>query len=180
MQNEEIQLKVNAIHRMKIVILDIGPDDTVNKLCPYLDHLIQTEDDEILFAIAEELGKVYTLVHDKTTFLPLLEKLAMQAETVVREQASTSLNLICKSLSDDQVQNVYSQLVLRLANGEWFHSRQSSVHLFEHCYQRSGHQKDKLRKKFIELCNEDQQMIRRTCASKIGTYATVLDRQQVL
>ena len=43
------------------------------------DHVIElivSEDDEVLFAIAEELGKVYTLINDKTVFLPLLEDLA--------------------------------------------------------------------------------------------------------
>ena len=32
----------------------------------------------------------------------------------------------------------------------------------------SDEQKEKLRKKFIELCNEDTPMIRRACASKLG------------
>jgi hypothetical protein len=39
----------------------------------------------VLFAIAEELGKVYTLISDKTVFLDLLEQLARQDETVVRD-----------------------------------------------------------------------------------------------
>jgi hypothetical protein len=60
--------------------------------------LIEKEDDEVLFAIAEELGKVwydYSIVYlifnrellpDKTQFLGLLEVLARADETVVREQ----------------------------------------------------------------------------------------------
>jgi hypothetical protein len=39
-------------------------------------ELIKTEDDEVLFAIAEELGKVFRLINDKTVFLGLLESLA--------------------------------------------------------------------------------------------------------
>jgi len=39
----------------------------------------------VLFAIAEELGKIWELHPDKTTYLPLLEKLAKSDETVVRE-----------------------------------------------------------------------------------------------
>jgi hypothetical protein len=38
--------------------------------------LIKTEDDEVLFAVAEELGNVFPLIPDKTVFLPLLESLA--------------------------------------------------------------------------------------------------------
>ena len=82
---EEIHIKVNAIHRMKTVICSIGEDDTITHLIPYLGELIKTEDDEVLFAIAEELGQNFLLMTDKTVFLSLLEELARQDETVVRE-----------------------------------------------------------------------------------------------
>jgi hypothetical protein len=36
MQTEEIHLKVNAIHRLKIVILSIGPEQVGSQLIPYL------------------------------------------------------------------------------------------------------------------------------------------------
>jgi len=85
MQNEEVHIKVNAIHRLKTVILSIGKEDTLAQLIPYIDDLIKVEDDEVLFAIAEELGKIFVLIDDKTVFLPQLETLAKQDETVVRE-----------------------------------------------------------------------------------------------
>jgi len=37
MTNEEIHLKVNAIHRLKTVIMSIGQEETINQLIPYLD-----------------------------------------------------------------------------------------------------------------------------------------------
>jgi serine/threonine-protein phosphatase 2A regulatory subunit A len=37
MQTDEIHLRVNAIHRMKTVILSIGVQHTVNDLIPYLE-----------------------------------------------------------------------------------------------------------------------------------------------
>jgi hypothetical protein len=97
MSTEEIHLKVNAIHRLKIVVLCLGQADSVSQLLPYLDckylnlkcqlclALVNQEDDEVLFAIAEELGKIWELHNDKTVYLPLLEKLAKSDETVVRE-----------------------------------------------------------------------------------------------
>jgi len=63
-------------------------------------------------------------------------------------------------------------MVVRLAQGDWFTGRVSSCALFFPCYSRSNAQKDKLRKKFLELCNEDTPMIRRACASKLGIFAT--------
>lgn len=49
----------------------------------------------MLFAIAEELGDCFEYANDKTIFLPLLETLAKQDETVVREQATKSLTKTC-------------------------------------------------------------------------------------
>ena len=51
---------------------------------PYLYQLADTEDDEVLFAIAEEVGQVFHLLPDKTSFLEILELLARSSETVVR------------------------------------------------------------------------------------------------
>ena len=82
---EEIHLRVNAIHRLTTVILSIGESRTENELIPYLSELIKSEEDEVLFAIAEEIGKIFGLVNDKTLFIPCLEELASQSETVVRE-----------------------------------------------------------------------------------------------
>lgn len=57
MVNEEIHVKVNAIHRLRTVIkmLIINHDECA-ELIKYLDALIESEEDEVLFAIAEELG----------------------------------------------------------------------------------------------------------------------------
>lgn len=39
METEEIHLKVNAIHRLKTVIICIGTDETIKKLIPYLESI---------------------------------------------------------------------------------------------------------------------------------------------
>lgn len=117
---------------------------------------------------------------DKTTFLPLLESLAKVDETVVREQAVRSLTNICLDLSDAEMQNVFTPLVIRLAQAEWFTGRVSSVSLFYHAFPRANAQRDRLRKKFMELCQEDTPMIRRACAAKIGEFSTQLTQNDEL
>ena len=47
---EEIHLKVNAIHRMKTVILSIGPTETTNSLIPYLGSKSSNVIDNMNFA----------------------------------------------------------------------------------------------------------------------------------
>jgi serine/threonine-protein phosphatase 2A regulatory subunit A len=100
--------------------------------------LIASEDDEVLFAIAEEIGAVFDLLADKTVFLPLLEELSRSDETVVREQASKSLTIIVNKLQDTDVQNTFCPIVIKLAQSEWFTGRVSSCALFEPCYKRAG------------------------------------------
>jgi len=103
MQNEEIHIKVNAIHRMQTVICSIDNSAVTSELIPYLDALIEDQDDEVLFAVSEEIGKVFPLIPDKTVFLPTLERLAKHDETVVREQATDSLIKICGFLSESDI-----------------------------------------------------------------------------
>lgn len=61
---------------MKIVIYAIGNKRVSDELIPYLNELVMNEDDEVLFAIAEEIGRVFSELTDKTAFLPILEMLA--------------------------------------------------------------------------------------------------------
>lgn len=101
MQSEEINVKVHAIQdKLRLVILAIGKNDTVDKLIPYLADLVRFEDDEVLFAIAKQIANVFQMLDDKTAFLALLNQLAAQSETVVRDQATKTMNLICQQLSD--------------------------------------------------------------------------------
>lgn len=71
-------------------------------------------------------------------------------------------------------------MVIRLAQAEWFTGRVSSCALFYHAYSRSGAQKERLRKKFMELCQEDTPMIRRACAARLGQFSTQLEKQHVI
>ena len=139
-------------------------------------ELIEEEDDEVLFAIAEELGNIFSQISDKTAFIDPLETLCKQDETVVREAASKSLVKICETLNDSEIQTIFAPLVLNLAKSEWFTGRVSSCHLFAVCYTQSGSHQDRLRKQFIELCKEDTPMVRRACASKLGEFAVKLDK----
>ena len=112
--------------------------------------------------------------------MPLLERLAKCDETVVREQAIKSLTVISAELSDQEMQNVFCPLVIRLAQAEFFTGRVSSCGLFFHAYPRSNAQKERLRKKFMELCQEDTPMIRRACAARLGDFSTQLEKQHVI
>jgi hypothetical protein len=65
--------------------------------------MISVHEDEVLFAVAEEIGLIFDCIEDKTVFLPTLEALAKHDETVVREQSAKTLTKICKVLSDAEI-----------------------------------------------------------------------------
>lgn len=77
METDEVHLKVNAIHRLKTVIMSLDKEEVRSDLFTYINSLIDMECDEVLFAISEELGKsdIYSLC-DQSQLLEVLEKLA--------------------------------------------------------------------------------------------------------
>eukprot|EP01017_Pseudomicrothorax_dubius_P032861 TRINITY_DN4345_c0_g2_i2.p1 TRINITY_DN4345_c0_g2~~TRINITY_DN4345_c0_g2_i2.p1 ORF type:complete len:502 (+),score=145.33 TRINITY_DN4345_c0_g2_i2:123-1628(+) len=177
MENDDVAQRVNAMHRMRVVATLIGVDGIRTQLLPLVDTLIKKEDDEVLFAIAEELGNIAPLLgNGAAALLPFLENLASVEETVIRNAALRSLETTLPLLSDAEVVNTFAPLILRLASGEWFTSRVSAVNLIPSAYARSGNQKPVLKAKFIELCGEDTPMIRRAVAIRIGELATVVER----
>ena len=98
-------------------------------------------------------------------------------ETVVREQAVKSFVLLTESLSDNEMQNIFAPLLLKIGQNESFMCRVSCCSLIIPAYSRSGSIKEKLRKRFVDFCNEDSPMIRRAAASRIGKFASCIEKE---
>ncbi|CAD8100976.1 unnamed protein product [Paramecium primaurelia] len=182
MENEEVYLRVNAIHRVRIICTLIGIDQIKSQLIPYLDSLLNKDEDEVLFAMAEELGNIAEIIPNQSScLLNLLEKLTTFDETLVREQAVKSISIICQFLSDLEIVNVIVPMWLRLAqNDTYFTCRISAINLMSPIYARAGTQKDIMRLQFFELCKEEALMVRRAVASKIGEIAQYMEKSHVI
>jgi hypothetical protein len=95
------------------------------------------EEDEVLKALAEELGRFVDLIGGPAyahLLLPSLESIAAAEETVVREAAVASIGKISAVLSVHQVEESLVPLIKRLAAAEWFTSKSSACALFVHAY----------------------------------------------
>ncbi|CAK59059.1 unnamed protein product (macronuclear) [Paramecium tetraurelia] len=182
MENEELYLKVNAMHRVRVIATLLGTDKIKSVLLPYFETLMKKEDDEVLFAMAEELGYIAQIIPQQSIcLLPILEQLAGFDETVVREQAVKSIIIVCGFLGDNEISNTIVPLILKLASNEAnFTCRVSAVSLMCPMYARAGNQKEKLRQKFTELCSEETPMVRRAVATKIGEIAQYMDKNHVI
>ncbi|CAD8111812.1 unnamed protein product [Paramecium sonneborni] len=182
MENEEVYLRVNAMHRVRIICTLIGVENIRSQLIPYFDSLLDKEEDEVLFAMAEELGNIAELMPDQSKLLlNLLEKLVSFDETVVREQAVNSITVVCEYLSDPEIVNIIVPMWLRLAqNEDNFICKISAVSLMSSIYGRAGCQKENMRQEFAELCKEETLMVRRAVASKIGEIAQEMEKTYVI
>ena len=57
LDNDDIQIKVNAIHRFPVIMAVFTPDRIVSDFIPFIQKIIPNEEDEVLLAISEELPR---------------------------------------------------------------------------------------------------------------------------
>ena len=111
---EDVQLRLNAIHRISTIALVLGPDRTRDELIPFLQESVDDED-EVLLALAEELGKGFDEYVGGRKYahvlLGPLEMLAAVEETLVREKVRGSPARACAL---DVASSTYKRLIRRL------------------------------------------------------------------
>lgn len=69
MEIDETATRINAVHKLPIVATLMSADAIKNQLIPYLDNLTKKEDDEVVFAIAEEYTSIAYLQHNHRALL---------------------------------------------------------------------------------------------------------------
>ena len=193
LRSEDVQLRLNAIHRISTIALALGHERAREELIPFLQDSVDDED-EVLLALAEELGRDFeeylggpeyahlllgplenlsaveeTLVRDKASLI--IEQICWHAFSHMRKrvQAAESITKISATLSQSQVEQNYIPLVQRLSRGEWFTSRTSACALYHPVYDKIAPQiQDDLRRGFASLGSDDTPMVRRAAAKWLG------------
>uniref|UniRef100_A0A336M5T6 Protein phosphatase PP2A regulatory subunit A n=1 Tax=Culicoides sonorensis TaxID=179676 RepID=A0A336M5T6_CULSO len=178
LKNEDIQLRLNSIKKLSTIALALGEERTRTELIPFLTESIYDED-EVLLALAEQLGNFTSLVGGPEFamyLIPPLESLANIEETVVRDKAVESLRTVASQHSAADLEMHVVPMLARLVHGDWFTSRTSACGLFSVCYPRvSAEVKADLRSNFRQLCQDDTPMVRRAAAGKLGEFAKVVE-----
>ena len=143
LDNDDIQIKVNAIHRFPVIMAVFTPDRIVSDFIPFIQKIIPNEEDEVLLAISEELPHFKTYLDSKKIMntLPLFQALLGCEETVVRESTVEGLRKLIPSLTDDQVQSEVIPMILNIANMEAFQWKVSACYLVRICYSKLGKKK---------------------------------------
>uniref|UniRef100_A0A8C7T290 Protein phosphatase 2 scaffold subunit Abeta n=1 Tax=Oncorhynchus mykiss TaxID=8022 RepID=A0A8C7T290_ONCMY len=114
LRNEDVQLRLNSIKKLSTIALALGVERTRTELLPFLTDTIYDED-EVLLALAEQLGNFTMLVGGPEyvhCLLPPLESLATVEETVVRDKAVESLRKISQEHSPVDLEVHFEPLTL--------------------------------------------------------------------
>jgi hypothetical protein len=94
LRSEDVQLRLNAIRRVSTIALALGPDRAREELIPFLQDSVDDED-EVLLALADELGKNFEeYIGGKEyahVLLGPLENLSAVEETLVRDKVRINL-----------------------------------------------------------------------------------------
>ncbi|MBA0834718.1 hypothetical protein Goarm_007045, partial [Gossypium armourianum] len=178
LKNDDIQLRLNSIRRLSTIARALGEERTRKELIPFLSEN-NDDDDEVLLAMAEELGVFIPYVggveHARVLLAPL-ETLCTVEETCVRDKAVKSLCRIGSQMKENDLVDWFVPLVKRLAAGEWFTARVSACGLFHIAYPSAPEMlKTELRSIYSQLCQDDMPMVRRSAASNLGKFAATVE-----
>ncbi|KAM7268387.1 hypothetical protein ACFE04_010553 [Oxalis oulophora] len=178
LKNEDIQLRLNSIRRLSTIARALGEERTRKELIPFLSEN-NDDDDEVLLAMAEELGVFIPYVggvEHANVLLPPLETLCTVEETCVRDKSVESLCRIGSQMREQDLVDYFIPLVKRLAAGEWFTARVSSCGLFHIAYPCAPEGlKTELRTIYSQLCQDDMPMVRRSAATNLGKFAATVE-----
>ena len=171
LRHEDVQTRLNSVQHLEQVALALGPLRTRNELIPYLMECAD-ENDTVLAATAEKLGKMMDLVGGTDfchSLIKPLEDLLGIDESSVREKATSSLRQIITTLPSRQVEEHCLPLVFRLATNDWFVARSTACTLIPQVAHRIY--TDELLRVFLELCSDDTPMVRRSAMSSLAQFA---------
>jgi len=186
LKDENVEIQLDAIHSLSTIAIALGPQRTASELFNTLEQYCfpveiqvakspevytNTESlnakEEVLAAIAEELTPDFVEYSGGSKqaakyILPLLEKLSMVEETVIRQAAILSLVNLLDKMKVEDIKLVVLPILTRLAEADWFTSRVSATYLAPKLYQLLNLDDD--RKIILEthkkLCSDDMPMVK--------------------
>lgn len=186
LKSDNASVKINAVTNLKLIASALGPQKTVSDLIPYVIDVVKEEphcnDEEFLFVMAKQYAVLSDFINGHYEMLiPPLEHLASEEETVVRDEAITSLCAIVEKRPALVPEYVVPALHRLATKTDFFTARVSACSLFPTAYRHAtDEQKVGLRKAFVTICSDDTPMVRRAAANRMKDFAAVCDKQDFL
>lgn len=181
---DELTIRVECIKHLNAIAHALGKEKALSLLVPLIFECVKgvycSDDDEVLLAFAKCIPSLLPhLPHDSGTsaVVPVLEYLASQDETVIREAAVDSLGSIASRDILHCNQTCFPALI-RLFKSEWFSPRLSACALSSFVYPHvPDDSKSQIRALYISCAtNEEAPMVRRAAALNLPRLVPVMEK----
>eukprot|EP00283_Hemiselmis_rufescens_P004632 CAMPEP_0173421322 /NCGR_PEP_ID=MMETSP1357-20121228/2477_1 /TAXON_ID=77926 /ORGANISM="Hemiselmis rufescens, Strain PCC563" /LENGTH=587 /DNA_ID=CAMNT_0014384227 /DNA_START=49 /DNA_END=1812 /DNA_ORIENTATION=- len=178
LRNDDPQARLKSIRRLSTIATALGAERTRDELVPYLNEMASEmeDEDEVLLAMAEELGGLIPHVGGKAyahVLLTPLETLCATEEALVRDKAVESVKKVIESMAGAEERLV--PLLKRLATGDYNSTHIASAPLFSAIYPSvSAGSQGEMRSMFAQLCRDDIPMVRKAACQALGGFGKVV------
>jgi serine/threonine-protein phosphatase 2A regulatory subunit A len=180
LKNEEQSVRLAFVRNLRKLAETITADRFREEVIPKLKDLLEDED-EILLALAEELGNEQNIDHfvggaaHVHLLITPLETLLKFDENNVREKAVDSITNIVKRLPENNFE-IFVELVIRLSDSEFYSSKSSACALIHVAYPRASKTcQSKLLTQFKKCCEDHTPIVRRNAASNLKKLVALVD-----
>mmetsp|Transcript_53066 Transcript_53066/g.106536 ORF Transcript_53066/g.106536 Transcript_53066/m.106536 type:complete len:592 (-) Transcript_53066:198-1973(-) len=185
-QNESPIIRINAVNNINLIASALGPQKTVQELLPYITQAVLEQplcdDEEFLFVMAKQYAVLSEYIdgRDELLIAPL-EHMAAQEETVIRDQAITSLCTVVDRRPSLVPEYLVPMLHRLATKTDFFTARVSACALLPTVYKYcNDDQRQDLRKVYTVFCTDETPMVRRAAAHKMRDFISVCDKQDLL
>lgn len=171
LKHDDVANRVAAMQKLDAIAIALGPDRALNELVPFLNDVVQDDEEEVFAVMAEKLGGFVPLVGGHANAEPVIRVLAALSameEPIVRDNAVDSLNQIGAELTDAEANGIFLDMIRDLAQGDWFLKKVSLCGLFKAVIVRVGASvRRELLVLYYALVLDDSPMVRRSAAKHL-------------
>jgi len=182
-EGNDVSSKRRAAERMDLVAKALGPERVRSDLLPWIESHTD-QDDEILFLFASKCKDLTELVGGVEyvhALVPVLEKLLIVEETVVREAAVECAKSILSTYKSEEAEEKTAEVALRLAKNEWFTARMSACALIGAVNENGtgGAHASSINETYTTLCRDETPMVRRAAASELPRVIKRMSSEEI-
>lgn len=185
--SEDLSIRVECIERMDLIAHALGPSIALSKFVPLISDCVKgvfcSDDDEVLLAFAKFIPSLRPCLPkeaDSMALVPILEYLASQDETVIRDAAVKSLGILAAE-SKAVCNEACLPALTRLFKAEWFSSKLSACGLAHFVYPHvTDESRSQIRALYAASASDETPMVRRSAAFHLHEMIRVVENAFVI
>eukprot|EP00276_Gloeochaete_wittrockiana_P013660 CAMPEP_0184332532 /NCGR_PEP_ID=MMETSP1089-20130417/1691_1 /TAXON_ID=38269 ORGANISM="Gloeochaete wittrockiana, Strain SAG46.84" /NCGR_SAMPLE_ID=MMETSP1089 /ASSEMBLY_ACC=CAM_ASM_000445 /LENGTH=584 /DNA_ID=CAMNT_0026655941 /DNA_START=62 /DNA_END=1816 /DNA_ORIENTATION=- len=183
LRNEDQQIRLNSIRRIGTIATALGEEQTRAHLLPFLKDCCDDEE-EVVFALAEELGNFTSFVGGADfahSLIDILEFLSSSDENPVREKAVSSFVSVGSALPQANFSEFFIPSIQRLASSQFPSSKLSFPQLAVFAYPKANAaEREQLRTSYFALFDCESNPVRKEASLHFGKFIKVIEDELIM